>query len=77
MSDTKPQLSLPDLGAIINNVRLGALVDGYLEEIGEFRPGEAWGDCAVRVASCKPILAAWLNRADTRWEEIARSERQS
>ena len=77
MSNAKQQPPLPDLDAITDNVRLGAVVDGYLEEIGEFRPGEAWEDCADRVVRRKLALAEWLRCADARWEQIAMSERQT
>ncbi len=61
---------LPDLPDALDLVRLGALVDAFLEEIGEFRPGEAWGDCAGRVEKEDPELAAWLREADKRWDAI-------
>ena len=64
---------LPDLGRETSLVRLGALVDGFLEDIGEFRPGEAWSDCAQRVEGCDPALAAWLREADRCWEAIERA----
>ena len=38
--------------------RLGAMVDAFLEEIDEFRPGEAWSDCAGCVEKQDPELAA-------------------
>ena len=64
---------LPGLDALADHVRLGATVDAYLEEIGEFRPGEAWGDCANRVQPADPGLAAWVRHADARWDEIDRA----
>ena len=64
---------LPDLSGALDLVRLGATVDAFLEEIDEFRPGEAWSDCAGRVEKQDPELAAWLREADRRWDAIERA----
>lgn len=63
----------PDLSRIHDLVTLGAVIDGFLEEIGEFRPGEAWEDCGQRVKQESPDLADWLRQADHRWQEIESS----
>jgi quercetin 2,3-dioxygenase len=61
---------MPDLEKIDNLVCLGAIADGYLDEMGEFRPGESWSECATRVGSRSPDLAVWLRQADTRWDAL-------
>ena len=64
---------MPDLGKITSLVCLGAIADGYLDEIGEFRPGESWSECAARVAGRTPELAAWLRDADARWDILEKA----
>ena len=61
---------MPDLKKIVSLVCLGAIADGYLDEIGEFRPGESWSECAARVERGAPVLAAWLREADARWDAL-------
>lgn len=61
---------LPCLAEVTELVHLGVVVDAYLEDIGEFRPGEAWGDCAARIAAEEPALAEWLREAERRWDEL-------
>ena len=66
----KPRPALPRIDGMTDLVELGVQVDRHLEEIGEFRPGEAWGDCATRVDAMDPALASWLRTADRRWDEL-------
>jgi len=61
---------MPNLEKIDNLVCLGAIADGYLDEIGEFRPGESWSECATRVGNRLPDLAMWLRQADARWDAL-------
>lgn len=59
--------ALPPINRIRSNVRLGVLADAFLDRIGEFRPGEAWEECADRLRSRDPELADWLMAVEKRW----------
>ena len=60
----------PPIDTVTTLVQLGVVVDSYLEQIGESRPGEAWSDCATRIEGRDPGLSAWLRHAERRWEEM-------
>ena len=61
---------MPNLEKTDSLVCLGALADGYLDEIGEFRPGESWSECATRIGKRLPDLVMWLRQADARWDAL-------
>jgi hypothetical protein len=59
--------ALPPINRTRSNVRLGVLADAFLDGIGEFRPGEAWEECADRLRARDPELAYWLVAVERRW----------